>query len=102
MQSLLFYLRILSQNLAHISNNVLRIKKEESSIIFNRVEMQQNEENPQLMFTHIYLIDIQVTNGQVGFDTPMSFLTKISHNIYCELVIWNMYCFTIFTSYNCW
>lgn len=47
-------------------------------------------------------MDIQVTNGKVSFDTPMSFLTEISHDIHSEFVVWDVYCFTIFTSNNSW
>lgn len=52
--------------------------------------------------THIDFIDIQMTDGYVGLDAPMSLLAKIPDNIYRELVIWNVNCFTIIASYNCW
>jgi hypothetical protein len=32
----------------------------------------------------------------------MRLLTKVPHNVNSELVVWNVNCFTIITSYNCW
>lgn len=52
--------------------------------------------------THIYFVDIQVTNSEVGFNSPMSFLSKIPHNVNCEFVVWNVNCFAIIGSNNCW
>lgn len=43
-----------------------------------------------------------MTDGYVVLDAPMSLLAKIPHNIHSELVIWNVNCFTIIASYNCW
>lgn len=51
---------------------------------------------------YIYLVNIQVTNGKVILDAPMGFLAKIPHNIHCKLVVWNVNCLTVITSYNCW
>ena len=43
-----------------------------------------------------------MTDGQVSFDPPMCFLSEISHNVNCKLVVWNVNGFTVFTSNNCW
>lgn len=51
---------------------------------------------------HINLVNIQVTDSKVSLDAPMRFLTKIPHNIYTQIVIRNMNCFTIRTSNYCW
>jgi hypothetical protein len=52
--------------------------------------------------SHIDLINIQVTDGKMGLDAPMRLLSKVPHNVNSELVVWNVNCFTIITSYNCW
>ena len=52
--------------------------------------------------THINFIDIQMTNGYVVLDAPMSLLAKIPHNIHSELVIWNVNCFPIVASNYRW
>lgn len=59
-------------------------------------------QKPDNLTPYIYLMDIQMTNGKVSFDAPMSFLSEISDNIHCELMVWDVYSFTIFTSYNSW
>lgn len=46
-------------------------------------------------------MDIQVTDGKVSLDAPMSLLAKIPHHINSEFVIWDVYCFAIISSYNC-
>jgi hypothetical protein len=51
---------------------------------------------------HINFVNIQVTDRNVTLDTPMRFLSQISHNIDSELVIRNMNCLTIITSNNGW
>lgn len=52
--------------------------------------------------THINLTNIKVTDSKMGFDSPVSFLTKISHHIYCELMVRNVHSLTIFTPYHRW
>ena len=52
--------------------------------------------------THINLTNIKVTDSKMGFDSPVSFLTKVSHHIYCELMVRNVHSLTIFTPYHRW
>ena len=56
----------------------------------------------QFKLTHINLVDIQVADGKVSLDAPMSLLAKIPHNIHGEFVVGNVNCFPIITSYDCW
>lgn len=51
--------------------------------------------------SHINFLDIQVTDSEVGLNAPMSLLAEISNNIHSELMIWNVNCFAIITSYDC-
>lgn len=51
--------------------------------------------------THINFADIKMTDGKMCFDAPMRLLSKIPHNVYTELVVRNMNCFTVITSDNC-
>uniref|UniRef100_A0A7C9EJ64 Uncharacterized protein n=1 Tax=Opuntia streptacantha TaxID=393608 RepID=A0A7C9EJ64_OPUST len=70
-QSLLLYLWIFSQNLTHVSYDIIN------------------------------LVDIQMTNSKMGLDAPMSFLAQISDNTNCEFMVRNIECFTIITSDYC-
>ena len=47
------------------------------------------------------LINIQVTNSNMSFNAPVCLLAEIPHNTDSELVVGNMNCFPIVTSYDC-
>lgn len=61
-----------------------------------------NDKKLNQHYPHMDLMDIQVTDGKVCLDAPVSPLTKIPHNIRRKLFVWNMYCFTIIASYDGW
>lgn len=104
---LVLNLRIFCYNLADISYNILptilmtdalhsRIKS------ISAIAHINNEKKLNQHYPHIDLIGIQVTDGKVFLDAPVSSLAKITHNIRRKLFVWNMYCFTIITSYDGW
>lgn len=53
-------------------------------------------------YSHVNFIDVQMADGKVGFNPPVSFLTEISNDIHGKLMVWYVNCFTIFTSNDCW
>ena len=110
-QPLLLNLRIFGQNFAHISYNILHVENSAPNLYPPfRSKKHQKLLDCYKIFTsrwtviapHIDFFGIQVTDGKVGLDAPMSLLAKISHNTHTELVVRNVNSFTIIASYNCW
>lgn len=66
------------------------------STTFINIDQRANDDD-----AHIDFANIQVTDGQVGFNTPMSSLAQISHNIHRELMVWYVDSLTIIGSDNC-
>lgn len=52
--------------------------------------------------TYINFADIEMANGKMGFDSPMSLLAQISYNANCEFVVRYVYCFPIISSNYGW
>ena len=74
--------------LAHISYNNLKKEKEWPRFLHGMIEPTQISWSTSLKWTvnwnstHINLIDIQMTDGYVVLDAPMSLLAKFNCSIY--------------------